>query len=95
MKEEKQEVKEEVIEEPKQEVPSIDPAVSKELEELRKFKQEVEAQRKAAAAKPKEVIVSDSFFSNKENIATRETKSNYEKMWEEATGNGAPFRKMD
>lgn len=70
----------------------VDDSVSKELEELRKFKAEVEAQRKLEATKPKEVKVSETFFGKKENIAKQPYKSNIEKEWEKLFEQGVPRR---
>ena len=56
---------------------------TKELEELRKFKQEVEAKQKAEKEKPNTVNVSGTFFSKKEEVTPTATKSNSEKIWEE------------
>jgi len=57
-------------------------STNKELEELRKFKQDVEAQRKVETEKPKEVNVSASFFSKNEKVSASPQNSNLEKEWE-------------
>jgi hypothetical protein len=49
---------------------------TKELEELRKFKSEVEAKQKAEQEKPKEVRVSDTFFSTKETVKPFKPETN-------------------
>lgn len=84
------EPKEEVVteQEPKKETvtkeePKKEEVDTKELEELRKFKAEVVAERKLEATKPKEVVVSDTFFGKKVNFTEQGTKSNTEKAWEE------------
>lgn len=65
---------------------------TKELEELRKFKSEVEAQRKLEKEKSKEVAVSKSFFGGDEKAFREKTKSNTEKAWEELFEEGVPRR---
>jgi hypothetical protein len=67
-------------------------AVNKELEELRKFKAEVEAKQKAEQEKPDNVDVSGKFFSKNEEVVPEKDKSNSEKVWEEWLDKGIPRR---
>lgn len=84
-----EESKQEVVKEPsaasKQEAPSIDPKIAKELEELRKFKAKVEEDKK------KDVVVSDSFFG-KDNSIVKQHRKKYNKFWEELMAQGFPYK---
>lgn len=85
------ETKQEVVTS-KQEEPKVDP-ITKELEELRKFKSEVEAREKAKEEKPEEVKVSDTFFSTKENVVKQEQSEKYGSKWKEFLDIGVPYNK--
>lgn len=79
---------------------TVDPKDA-ELEELRAFKSQVEAERKATVeleaqkkrAEEKETVsVSNTFFSKNEEVAQQKQKSNTEKFWEKQMGIGVPKR---
>lgn len=82
--------KQEVKEESTEAIKEVD-NITKELEELRKFKVEVEAKQRAEQEKQEEVKVSDTFFSKTENVVKEPVKE-LDRVWKDLMEEGVPHK---